>query len=217
MWFNVAQNSIFTRASGAWGESAPGKAFVRDGGSWKKITSLWVRNSGLWENVWHLFVGRIHPDSDIDTSGWTSTPLFEKLDEVTPDDASTEITSGTVSSVCLSNTVHDFEVGLSNPTLTPTGGEEVTLKIRAWLHEVSGVVIIKDLRVQLKEGANVRATLNTVLSLSYTTESLVLSQAEKDSITDWDNLSVNVRTTLCMENPGGSAHSHVTWIELDFS
>ncbi len=213
----MAQNSIFTRAAAAWGESAPGKAFVRDGGSWKHITALWVRNSGLWENVWLLFVGRIHPDSDIDTSGWTATPLFEKLDEVTPDDASTEITSDTVTSVCPSHTVYDFEVGLSNPTLTPTGGEVVTLKIRAWLDEVSGVALTKGLRVQLKEGASVRATLNTGLSSSYTTESLVLSQAEKDSITDWDNLSVNVRTNFCMQNIGDNVHSHVTWIELDFS
>jgi len=214
----MAQNSMFTRTTPDWDETIPGRGFVRHAGSSVRVKEFWVRDAGLWRNVWNFFIGTLRPDGDQETSGWTATPLYLKLDEVTPDDATTEITSGTVSSVCPSNTVHDFEVRLSNPSIAPTGGEVITLRIRAWLHEVSGLAITAGLRVQLKEGTSVRATLNTGLSKSaYATASMVLSQSEKDSIANWDNLFVNVRTTVCVENPGNSAHSHVRWIELEFA
>ena len=211
----MAQNSIFTRSGGAWGESTPGKAFVRDGGSWKHITALWVRNSGLWENVWLLFVGGIIPDSDIDTSDWTPTPLYLELNEDVPDDATTEVTaffSGNVQQT------KDFEVGLSNPIITPTGGEDITLRVRFWLELQLQDVTQRDVKIELKELSTVKKTINTFADkTAYTTTSAVLSQAEKDSISNWNNLRVRVEYKITGDSEIAEAEGHVTWIELDFS
>ena len=213
----MAQNSIFTRSGVDWNETVPGKAFVRNAGSWEKITSLWVRNANLWENVWLLFVGRIHPDSDIDTSGWTATPLFEKLDEVTPDDATTEITSLDFNNSS-SEQVHDFEVALSNPTITPTGQETITWRVRHWLEEVFGSVSINNVTLQLKQGATVIATLLTSGNLvGYSTNFNTLSQAQKNNITDWTDLRFRVSYSIQVTSEGDEAIAHVTWIELEFS
>ncbi len=199
---------------------------VKDG-TWKPVLDLWVMDGGTWKRVsvasvrdttWKMFYGFqgwLDPDGDIETTGWTSTPLYQKLDEGSPgDDATTEITSGTVTVLCPSTTDHDFEIRLANPTSEPSGYEAMSVRVRAHVHEVVGLTITKTLRIQLKQGAAVIATQNFSMGTTYATHALTLSQGEKDSITDYDDLRVNVRTRVCVESPGDSAHSHVTWIGM---
>ena len=182
---------VFTRSGASWSESTPGEIFVRDGGQWKEVKSIFVRRpfpSPFWDVVFKQFIGFLRPDLDVETTDWSSTPLFEKLDEVSPDDATTEITADFSGS---SEQVKDFEIGLSNPVITPTGREVVTMRVRSYLEELVGSSL-NDVTMELKQGAVVKATISEMVPSGYITEEHTLSQAEKDSITDWDDLRVRV-------------------------
>lgn len=203
---------------------------VRDAASWKAITDMqvrdttWktvleakVRDAGAWKSFYVAgFTGFIRPDADSETSGWTSTPLWSKLDEVSPDDATTQIRSSTVSTQCPSTVDHDFEVALSNPGDTPSGNETMTVRVRAYVDEISGFVITRQILIELKEASAVIASTTRNLGFSYSTHEMVLSQAQKDSISNWNNLLVRCRTRVCVDSGGDSARSFVTWIETEF-
>ena len=164
------------------------------------------------------FIGFIRPDADIETVGFTSTPLWQKLDEVTHDSDTTHIQGGTVTSVCPTNTAHDFEIRLSHPSITPSGNETITVRVVARHEEVVGFFVTRQMFFQLKQGTVVRATSSTFsLSGSYQTFSDVLTQAQKDSITDWNDVRIRCRSNLCVENSGDSGHSRFTQIEVEFA
>lgn len=163
------------------------------------------------------FVGFIRPDDDIETSGFSTTPLWQKLDEENFDDATTQIASSIVTSVCFTNTDHDFEVRLSDPAGPPTGNETITVRVRARIDEIIGAAITKNLLFELKEGSVVKASSSVTLQAGYTTHTDVLSQAQKDSISDWNNLSIRCRARICVENSGDQARSRFTWIEVEFA
>ena len=208
----------FVRSAGSWSsELEPGTIFVRDGGTWKEVKSILVRQAAGWSIIWDEFIGFLRPNADIETTDWTPTPLNAELDEVSPDDATTEITSDTFNDSS-STTTYDFEVALSNP-IRPTGRETVVLKVRQWLEVLVGAVTTNNVTMELKQGAVVKATISQSGPFpgAYVTRTKTLSQAEKDSITDWDDLRVKVSFAVQVTNLGDSAEAHVTWIELEFS
>ena len=165
------------------------------------------------------FIGFIRPDSDVETSDWTATPLWSKLDETSPDDATTQITSTTNITECPTTETFDFEVGMSNPASPPTGQETVTIRVRALADEVIGSMPTKTLLVQVKETTTVRASSSFTLSAAgWTTPSFTMSQAEKDAVGNWDNMRVRCAVTLCLnDGANDEGHAHVTWIEMEFS
>lgn len=210
----VAQNSIFTRESGAWKESAPGKAFARSGTT-DKVKRLFVRKTGAWENVWAFFFGAIVPDADIETSDWSGTPLYLKLNEDVPDDATTQISAGFVGD---GGQTKDFEIGFSNPIIPPTAGETVTIRVRMWLDILAFGVSFKVATMTLKENAQVKLTFGTNLDTSgYLTREHVMTQAEKDSITNWNNLRLKVSFAVTGDNIFAASTGRVTWIEMRFT
>ena len=208
---------VSSRSAAAWAESPPGSVHVRDAGAWKEAKAVHVRDGGVWKEVFKFFIGFIRPDSDIETTDWTSTPLWSKLDEVSPDDTTTEIDSEFFGNPAAPQ-VYDFEVSLSNPAITPTGAEVVTLKVRHWLEILSGGITSNDVTIELKQGSTVKATISTSGNTgTYVTSSKVLSQAEKDSITNWDDLRVRFEQSVQVTTLGDEAIAHATWIELQFS
>jgi len=164
------------------------------------------------------FIGFIRPDDDIETAGFTATPLWQKLDEVTHDSDTTRIASGLVISVCPSTTAHDFEIRLSDPSSSPSGNETITVRVVARHAVEVGAVITREMFFELKEGGTVRATSGTFsLTGSYQTFSDVLTQAQKDSITDWNAMTVRCRSNMCVETSGDSVRSRFTQIEVEFA
>lgn len=163
------------------------------------------------------FIGFIRPDSDIETSGWTTTPLWNKLDETSPDDATTQITSSNGTTECPTVDNRDFEVTLTNPPTTPSGFETVTIRMRGHFHTTAGNLTTKQFRVQVKELTTIRRFELFTAQSTYTTHSFTLTQAEKDAIGNWNDLRINVNFQSCHDAAGGSSHAHVTWIEVEFS
>ena len=190
---------------------------VRDGGSWKTVKEAWVRDGGSWKSFFvGLFIGFLRPDADVETSDWTSTPLWNKLDEVSPDDATTE-----VSAIFTGNfqQTKNFEVGLSNPAGPPSGSETVTLRVRFWLQLVFQDVTQRSVKIELKELSTIKKTYNTFASKTgyQTTINSILSQAVKDSINNWNNLRVRVEYKVTGDSEFAQSWGRVTWIELEFS
>ena len=207
---------VSSRSASAWNESAPGAVFGRAAGVSSEAKSVHVRQAGVWVKVFKYFEGFLRPDADIETSDWTATPLWSKLDETSPDDATTEIDSSEFSDPDVAQTF-DFEIRLTDPPSTPTGRETITWRVRHYLEVVSGNFDTDVITLELKQGSTVIATQSVSANTSYTTDSDVLSQAEKDSITDWTDLRIKVTYTIKMTNEGDSATAHVTWIELEGS
>ena len=204
---------VFVRNVGSWSsELAPSKVFVRDGGAWKEVKSLWARNPASWGEVWRQWVGFLRPNADIETSDWTSTPLNEKLDEVSPDDATTEITADFSGS---SEQTKDFEVALSNP-IRPTGRETIVLRMRGYVEELVSTSS-NSVTIELKQGSTVKASKTAMVPDGYSTMTYNLSQAEKDSITDYDDLRVRVEFAVTGDDGSSTSKGHVTWIEVEFS
>ena len=83
---------------------------------------------------------------------------------------------------------------------------------------INNGVTEKAVKIELKDGGVVRKTINTSANtIGYVTTTAVLSQAEKDSINDWDALSVNVEFTVTGDGIAAVSNGYVTWIELEFS
>lgn len=167
------------------------------------------------------FIGFIRPDGDIETTDFSpssGSTLWEMLDEVSQDGDTTNVFTGLITSVCPTETTDDFEIRLSDPGSNPGGTETITVRVVARHDEVVGAFITRKMFFELKEGGTVKATSATFnLTGSYATYSDVLTQAQKDSISDWDSMTIRVRTDMCVENSGDSGRARVTQAEVEFA
>jgi len=153
---------------------------------------------------------RARPDSDITSGSWTSTPLYEKLDEITPDDTTTQISAN----VGIDAT-ETFRVGLSNVVEPPTSGSHIVY-IRTKVGPGPGSNTI-NWTLSLREG-----DLTTIATDSwsqsdddtYASRTMSLTEAEADSITDYTDLSAEVSATGDTAN-AAAVDAYVTWIEFN--
>ena len=135
-----------------------------------------------------------YPDADVSTTGWTTAPLWSKVDDAPG--------SGDADSIDAAVRAGDAtcELGLAEPT-DPVSSSDHVIEVRAkYTTNNSRVGAIK---VQLVEGSTVRATLGSswqTLTTSWATYSYTLSAAEADSLTYSD---MRVKITGHM-NAGGS-------------
>lgn len=140
------------------------------------------------------------PASDITVGGWLPTPIAPKLSEVIADDNTTKV------SVTLNGTSDTFEVKLSNLLGPVRAGH--TIRIRTACGTVPGAFL-----VELYESTILRASFAADDGSGlFNTTTYVLSAAEANSISDYQNLRVRVRAE---ETLFGITVFDVTWIELE--
>lgn len=153
----------------------------------------------------------LRPDSDVETTGWAVTPLWQKLDEIASDGDTTHIES-----TDLAISTPDFEIGLADLAASiPANATRVLgeLKVTMRRRDVSGTPMV-DASIELKETTTVRATKNVAgVGLSYQEETLTLTQTELDSIGDPNNLRVRVQMSATV---GGDdeTYGRVTWVQF---
>jgi hypothetical protein len=139
------------------------------------------------------------PIADILVGSWGTTPLWDKLDEVAPDDATTQVQSAN------RPTNDTFEVRLSSVT-DPQSSSGHVVRIRMYgntSHTWSAY---------LYQGATLIKTLvsGAVPPSSYITNSYMLTAGEADSITNYADLRVRI-----VANGSANGREYVTWIELE--
>ena len=123
------------------------------------------------------------PDSDITVGGWTITPLFQKLDEVTRSDA-----DFITSPIDPSSPTNDVEIGLSGVT-DPATGTGHTLR---YTFRFSGAGSGVTLTVQLRQGATIIASFDegSITNTAFIQRDRTLTTAQADSITDYNDLRI---------------------------
>jgi hypothetical protein len=149
------------------------------------------------------------PASDVNNSGlYTTTPLWDKLDEASSDDNTTEILSD--------NNVSEsdgagFEVQLSVVT-DPQSSAGHVLRWRAQ-KQTGGRNL--NISCRLYQGSTPLSATRTLSALgaAYTTDTYTLSAAEADAITDYADLRVRCWTAI--SGGGAATSSALTWIELE--
>ena len=145
----------------------------------------------------------LRPTDDIETAGWSTTPLFSKLDDPYPGSTDRIQSSGNPSNV-------DFEVGLATGS---DPGTNVGHTLRARISNTDPAPVV-DYTVELKEGATVRAALS-VTGLTSSTDTWYahhLSSTEAGAITDYGNLAIRVNANKIS---GGNVSARVEALELE--
>lgn len=145
----------------------------------------------------------LRPTSDVETAGWSATPLWSKIEEGSPGDGTT------VNSDATQFAAHDFEVALASGVdpLISTGHK---VRIR-WGR---GGSFPQDGRVALFQGANLIAQFDrTFNSAGFVTEEYALSSAQADSIVP----SGGNYTDLRLRITGMASGSPGTTLGVDFA
>ena len=139
------------------------------------------------------------PNADLVIGNWTVTPLFQKIDEVSQDDADF-ITDGGILSADIA------EVSLNTVT-DPQSSTGHIIRVRARKGSIGGVT----LTVRLREGSTTRASFNATLTTSFSTSTYTLSGAEADSITNYGNLRLRFEYTG-LDDP---SLCDISWAEFE--
>lgn len=141
-----------------------------------------------------------YPDADVSTTGWTTTPLWSKVDDA-PGAGDADYIDAAVragDATC--------ELGLTEPT-DPLSSVDHVIEVRArYTTNNSRVGAIK---VALYEGATLRATLGAgwqTLTTAWATYSYTLSGAEADALTYSD---MRLRITGHMNSGGTGTQCNV--------
>ena len=146
----------------------------------------------------------LHPISTVSAGLWTAnaTTLHGDTDEGvdSPDDEATYAETDT--------DAQDMEL-LLEPGIDPLTGDGHVLQWRARQHGIG--IGATELTVALYQGAGLIATGVASHTTTYSTASYLLTAAEANAITNYADLRVRVRVVL----PSGTAHVHVTALELD--
>jgi len=136
------------------------------------------------------------PTSDISVGSWGTSPLWDKVDDVTPDDATTQIQTGANPSN------QTAEVKFSAVT-DPVSSNGHIARVRAYTTKSC------TLAWSIYQGATLIANCGTItLAGSYTDYSYTLSTAQADAITDYSDLRVRF-------TGNGSGRARVTKFELE--
>lgn len=141
------------------------------------------------------------PDADISTGGWTTTPLYQKLDETPADDADF-VTSPT-------GTAPQFEVGLSD-VVDPNSSTGHVIKFRAKAPGGGGGA--EQANAKLFQGTNLIAQteFRNLDRNQFMTFTQTLTATEANAITDYNNLSIRIETSKA-----NSETIQVSWIEFE--
>jgi len=148
------------------------------------------------------------PDADVSAGPYTTTPLWEKLDDATADDDSTEILSANNPA---ESDGTGFEVHLSALSDPQTSSGHI-LRFRA---QKQGGGRTLDVSCRLYQGSTAIGPTRTLANLGtpYTTDTYTLAAGEADAISDYSALRMRCWSSVSGGGPATTAA--FTWIELE--
>ncbi len=145
------------------------------------------------------------PDGDDLVGGWTSAPLYQKIDEVTPSD------SDFISSAGFASDVDTGRVTLSDVD-DPLSSSGHVMRIRARKIVVGGDVVT--FNFALRELTTTRKSVAVALTSSFSTFSYTLTATEANNIGNYDNLLYQFQAIYGSSNIF-EAFVEVSWAELE--
>lgn len=156
----------------------------------------------------------VRPDSDVDTSNWFSTPLWQKLDDNSDADS---VFSSTFPTTCPTRTNYDFEVGLANPSGTPGAGSCQGMRVRVRIRRGEDFGPGQcDFAMRLLQGTRHIATNVHTPGTTFTTYTTTLSISQVDSITNHNDLRIEIQAIGCENSGGNGVFGECAWVELEY-
>lgn len=161
----------------------------------------------------------IRPDGDIETTKWSSTPLYAKLDDNSDSDY---VISYASTQVWPSYDTYDFECSLGDPSGTPATGGVQGIKMRARLGidqaNTPGLPGNADFTFRLKQGSTLIAsqTYSTSTLASPSTKAYTLNSTEVNAITNHNDLSFFVEVNIGHANGSPDLEARVFWVEVEY-
>ena len=152
------------------------------------------------------------------SNDWSTTTPHDETDSTSDAEFATTGISG---SICASTDVFTYVIHMANPTAPGDSSacQELRINIRHRKNGVDASVGCGDIRVRLLQGVTVKHTSsNYTLSTAWTTTTIILSDAEYDSITDHDDLRLEVRariginSELEFENEGNVSYNRLQYV-----
>ncbi|MCK5612126.1 hypothetical protein KAR91_60200, partial [Candidatus Pacearchaeota archaeon] len=138
------------------------------------------------------------PDADDTVGGWTDTPLYQKIDEASPNDS--DFIEG-------DDTSHDCAISLSS-VVDPESSSGHILRYRITRSATNKSMTCV---IYLRQGTTTIASWTEVDPPgTWSTTERTLSAGEADSITDYSNL--NVRMVITVD---GGRIIRVSWVEFE--
>ncbi|KKN06733.1 hypothetical protein LCGC14_1074170 [marine sediment metagenome] len=149
----------------------------------------------------------VRPDGDQSTGNWTSTPLWQKIDEVTPSDTDFVQSENDPSN-------DTMEVTLENQTDPASSSGHIVRYRYQKGQSGGGAPGIIDITFSLYQGTTLIAeTTHNGVATGFVAGSFTLSGAEADNITDYNDLRVRV---LANKSSGTrTSWGEVSWAEFE--
>ena len=147
---------------------------------------------------------KLRPIADVTTNDWFNTPLFSKINEITPDDGITEISNSVVNSGI-------FKVQLS-AGVDPGVNTGHILRVRA---RYADGVVAEDSRFNVSINNTILPSPFQVhpVAETYTTYEFPFPESQAALITDYSNISMLLQPFIVGDLI--AAEYRVTWVELE--
>lgn len=172
------------------------------------------------------FVGVIDPDEEVTMGNWEddggnacSGGGIDCAADVADDSDSTYVQNEEILMAFCggSEEVRNIRFGFENPTDDPSGSETIIVNTRARYSTSGTNNPAASMVVRLYELTTLRGTASSdALTTSFQTFSWNLSQSIIDSVTNWDDIRVDVEVTVC-EDDGADIRAQIAFIEIQFN
>jgi len=156
----------------------------------------------------------IRPSSDVETSSWTTTPLWSKLDDNSDADF---VRSTDSAAVCSSTDTYNFEVALADPTGPPSGRLFQGMRFRYRVRKVQTDTGTVSVTVRLKELTTTRVTSSVgSIGTSWTTYTKTLTASEIETIGNHNDLRMQVEVVVCNDLDFNTIRGECAWLEVEY-
>ena len=175
-----------------------------------------------------VFAGTLRPNEDNSMAGWedqggSTSNMWQDVDDNSDSTYVTLVTGVDMSAhecgVSEQNDDHIF--GFTNPSVKPSGWEDVKIRIRARYNQTAGPPEgpCSDMTIRVKQGTSTkRLSVQGALTSSFGTFEFDLTRAEILSFTDWDDLRIEADfSSGGAEFDTGTVSPEVAWYEVVFT
>ena len=198
--YSPGERIVVVDPTGNYFDALDGEITERDTGSKALIVTPGELDRGTY--VYPAGPYFMRPTDDEDQGAEWTTPIWSKLDEVTPSDS--DYTTATL----FQFEMDDFRVGLSTPDAEPIINTDHFIRVRL-RHEAGSTATWN---VWLRQGGSVKASFSPMSSTSFATYEYELTTGQAAAITDYSDLNIRVQA---LEESEGGHDFDVSWIEFE--
>lgn len=212
----MARTEIVTGANALSASLAAGTGLIQ----LEQVGGFQTFNSSSYNTGFTAADEFLRPDGDVTSSDWGPLTLFSQIDEVTPDGATTEITSSAVSALAPSSSLRIFEVdvtALDSPKKVTNASISLVVAKSGSFSAATGSAgdSTASLEVQVRQGAVTLATRTFAdIGTDFETVSFVLTDTELAAVTEWDGVRIHAEFDLSVSTGSSAVNGRCTQAQV---